>query len=352
MMAKRPLLESEKKVLCGIVRYPHLSDRELSRKLDMKKTTVTAIRRRLERDENLKSVKIPSFEKLGFEMLVVAFGTLSSIPPFDEKISLTKPIVDRPEFIFALVEPRQDMFIQVSKNYTEAMANIQALEEKYREKDYLEGSFHVALFPFDLSEVVNFFDFYPFLHRMFWSERSPPREKPELGKRCSTPLRRKEKIILRGMVENPDLNDVQLAELLGISRMTIGKARRKFAEQGLVMNRRIPNLKDLGVELLVLTYGSFHPRLSEGLKYYVPTLLETAGTTFFSALNKNEAIGLSACSSYQEYKKQTDVLAEAYKEQEIFSRPPRRILFSLAGARVLKDHEYGPLLASSFHSES
>ncbi|MFQ6128081.1 MAG: winged helix-turn-helix transcriptional regulator [Thermoplasmata archaeon] len=349
-MARRDLLESEKKVLSGIVRDPRLSDRELSKKLNMKKTTVTAIRRRLERENYLRGVQVPAFEKLGFEMLVVSFGTLSSAPSFDEKIALTQSILGRPEFTYVLMDPRQDLLIQISRNYTDAMENIQALEEKYRERGYLERSFQVVVFPFDLSDILNLFDFYPLLRRMFWSRKSRAYEKPVLGEMCSTRLRRKEKVVLKGIVENPDLNDVKLAELLGISRMTIGKARRRFANEELLINRKLPNLKNLGIELLVLTYGSFHPRLSEGLKYYVPSLLEIAGTTFFSALNKNEAVGISAFSSYQEYKKQMDIFAQAYREQEIFSQPPTRVLFSLAGARIPKDHEYGPLLAREFDS--
>ncbi|MFQ5885017.1 MAG: hypothetical protein ACE5IO_07945 [Thermoplasmata archaeon] len=351
-MGRRPILESEKKVLCGIVQDPDSSDKGLSRRLGIKKTTVTAIRRRLERGKFLRDVKVPAFQKLGFEMLVVSFGTLSSVPPFDEKVALTKTIVDRPQFVYAITEPRQDLLIQVSRNYTDALANIQALEEKYRERGYMEGGFQDVVFPFDLSEVLNLFDFYPLLNRTFWSEKSRPHETPVLGHMCSTRLRSKEREILRGMVENPGLNDVQLAELLGISRMTIGKARRRFADEELLINLKIPTLENLGIELLVLTYGSFHPKLEKGLKYYVPGLLETAGTTFFSAVNKNEALGISAFSSYQEYRKQTDIFAQAYREQEIFSPPPSRVLFSLTGARLLKDHEYGPLLNSAIESSN
>jgi len=351
-MVRRDLLESEKRVLCGIVQDPLFSDRELSKKLDMKKSTVTAIRRRLQRENYFRSVQVPSFEKLGFEMLVVAFGTLSSVPPFDEKIALARPVIESPEFTYALMEPRQDLLIQVSRHYTNAMANIRALEEKYRERGYMEEGHQVVVFPFDLSDVPNLFDFHPLLSRMFWSEKRQAQVEPVLGQMRSTRLRTKEKETLRAMVENPELNDVQLSETLGISRMTIGKARRRFADEGLLIPRKIPNLGNLGIELLVLTYGSFHPRLEEGLKYYVPSLLETAGTTIFSALNRNEALGISAFSSYQEYKKQTDIFAQAYREQEIFSRPPTRVIFSLAGARLLKDHEYGPLVSSAFGSPS
>ncbi|MCJ2555602.1 MAG: winged helix-turn-helix domain-containing protein [Candidatus Thermoplasmatota archaeon] len=350
-MVRRDLLESEKRVLCGIVQDPLFSDRELSKKLGMKKTTVTAIRRRLQQEDYFRSVQVPSFEKLGFEMLVVAFGTLSSVPPFDEKIALARPVVESPEFIYALLEPRQDLLIQVSRDYTSAMANIQALEEKYRERGYMEGGYQVVVFPFDLSDVLNLFDFYPLLSRMFWSEKGRPHHEPVLGQMRSTRLRAKEKETLKAIVENPELSDVQLSESLGISRMTIGKARRRFADEGLIIPRKMPNLGNLGIELLVLTHGSFHPRLEEGLKYYVPSLLETAGTTIFSILNKNKALGISAFSSYHEYKKQTDIFAEAYREQEVFSRPPTRVIFSLTGAHLLKDHEYGPLVNSAFGPE-
>ncbi len=130
--------------------------------------------------------------------------------------------------------------------------------------------------------------------------------------------------------------------------MTVGRGRKRFEDEELLMFRRIPSLRSLGMELLVLTHGSFHSGLTEGLKYYVPQLMEIAGTMFLSVINKNESIGISAFSSYHEFKMCANRFAQAYREQEIFSSPPTRALFSLTGARTAKDHEYGPLLVRAF----
>lgn len=347
-MADRVLLESEKRVLVALVRHPRLSDRQLASELGMQMTTVTAIRRRLCRRSLFRSIQVPSFEKIGFEMLAITFGSLSCAPLVEDKIRHIRDIVSRPEFVYALIESTQDLFIQISRNYTDAMANVQALEERYREKGYLGRGLETAIFPFDLSDVHNYFDFSPLLSRTFWPEKTQVEGRPAFGKRLLVHLRAKEREILRGLVQTPDLSDIKLARQLGISRMTVGRGRKRFEDEELLMFRRIPSLRSLGMELLVLTHGSFHSGLTEGLKYYVPKLMEIAGTMFLSAINKNESIGISAFSSYHEFKMCANRFAQAYREQEIFSSPPTRALFSLTGARTAKDHEYGPLLVRAF----
>jgi hypothetical protein len=49
-----------------------------------------------------------------------------------------------------------------------------------------------------------------------------------------------------------------------------------------------------------------------------------------------------------EFKASTNELTQHYKEHEIFSSPPRRILFSLANMRAVKEHIYSPYLLKIF----
>ena len=51
IMKKPELTKKEKLVIYGLVRYPQLTDKELSEKLNLKHSTLTSIRHRLKENE-------------------------------------------------------------------------------------------------------------------------------------------------------------------------------------------------------------------------------------------------------------------------------------------------------------
>ena len=109
----RPLLETEKRVLFGLVRHPGLPDRELANRIGLKLPTVTATRLKLERRELIRPVRIPAFNRLGMEMLSFSLISYGAHPPMDRKVSTIAPVVRRPEFVLVFSEPNQDLLLQI-----------------------------------------------------------------------------------------------------------------------------------------------------------------------------------------------------------------------------------------------
>ena len=64
-MKKFNLSEKEKVVLYGLSKYPNYTDKLLSKKLNLKHSTVTAIRHRLHKNEYFRKLIIPKLQNMG-----------------------------------------------------------------------------------------------------------------------------------------------------------------------------------------------------------------------------------------------------------------------------------------------
>lgn len=347
-MSRDDMLESEKKVLYGLVRYPNATDRELGSYLSMKTSTVTAVRRKLRRQDYFVERFVPFLQDLNCEMLMISYVALSSSPSIRERLGSSRELLMRDEIVYGITEPRQEFLLQMSRNYTEAKRNMNDLERLYRENGFLEEEMTTVAVPLSISRVYRYFDYAPLLYETFWPEDEyEAEEEIYFALSGGVKLRKKEKLIFRGMCEFPGMNDIQLAEELGVSRMTVGRARKKFLSSNLISKKVIPNLEKLGFELLTLTHGRFNPSLTEGLKHYIPKLSETIGPSILLATTRDELVALNAFRNFTQYRKAMNAFAEAYKEKEIFSSPPRRLLFSTSEMRTVRNHEYGPFASKA-----
>ena len=101
MTAKKlSLSEKEKLTLYGLAKYPHLKDKELSSKLNLKHSTVTSIRRRLREKKYFRRLIIPRFEMIGCRMLVVIYTNFSPLIPLEERVEITEKTIETFDEIF------------------------------------------------------------------------------------------------------------------------------------------------------------------------------------------------------------------------------------------------------------
>lgn len=345
-MTETSLLPTEKKVLAGLLRHPKVSDRGLASEIGLKPSTTTAIKRRLQGEGLWSTRQFPAFQKLSCEILSISYVSLGSYPALSKRIELSKEVVDRPEFVFCLMDPRQDFLVQIARNLTDVMRNINDLESLYEDGGYISRPITSVVFPFELSFIPSLFDYAPLIEKEFWPDSNPgPLRDIQLSDVGSEHLRNKEKVVLQGFVSYPSASDVELSENINVSRMTIGRARNRFISRNLLHKMNIPDLRRIGFQLLVVTHGVFRPTLSNGLKRYLPDLISTLGPVVFFAMTTNNVVFVNAFSSFEKYKESLNAFAEMYKERDIFLQEPNRILFSLSHTEKVKDHEFAPLLS-------
>ena len=119
MMKKLELTKKEKLMLYGVAKYPQMTDKELSEKLNLKHSTITSIRHRLKENEYIRKLIIPKLQSLGCEMLVVIYTHFSPLIPLPERIGITgKTIEVFDEIFFSVGEQDKGFSLSLSKDYT------------------------------------------------------------------------------------------------------------------------------------------------------------------------------------------------------------------------------------------
>ena len=143
------LTKNEKLVLYGLVRWPSLNDRELSKKIGIKRSTVTAIRNKLKREEYFKTTTIPDLKKIGYELITVLHSNYNPLTPFLMREKYADIVKEIFHYFFLFANDRERVIFSAARNFTETRKEIFDEENIYTEMKFLteEGNTY-AFFPF------------------------------------------------------------------------------------------------------------------------------------------------------------------------------------------------------------
>ena len=258
---KKGLTKNERKVLYGLVKHPTLNDRKLAEKTKVKHSTITAIRRRLHQEGYFKTVRIPSVNRLGYELSVVGYGRYNPSASED----LRKRFVDamtkeNKGLYYFLTSPDFYVFLSAARDYTSFRRWNEALAYEFSDtKLFSDAERKTAIFPFGTSRHLRFFHFSRVLSLLFGFKEKVDVE--SLFRRVdSRRLTRKERTVLEGLVGHPELTDVALSEEINASRQVISSMKKRFERTGLVRTARIVDFKKLGFEILAFVHVRLSPR--------------------------------------------------------------------------------------------
>ena len=99
-MAKPGLSDNEKKTLLGLVKFPTLNDRQLSEKIEIKMSTVTAIKNRLKDLGYFVSVRVPKLQNMGAEMLTIAHAHTDPTLSSKTQVEVGRTLIDKFDELF------------------------------------------------------------------------------------------------------------------------------------------------------------------------------------------------------------------------------------------------------------
>jgi len=239
------LTEYEKKVLYAIIKYPTANDREIAEKAEVKQSTVAAIRKRLRKEGYFTTVAIPMLQNVGAELLIFTHASFNPVIPLSKRLEITEKKIEAfEEIVFSLGEEDKGFSIGFSKNYTD-IARINDIRTKtfgklgLLEKEYPD----IAVFPFKISKTYRFFDFSHPLRETFGIDDNDNRI-DNFFKIDEKNLSKNEKKLLCSIVKNPELNSKQLSSMLGLTRHTIGRLKRKFLNEGYLKIINIPRFQN------------------------------------------------------------------------------------------------------------
>ena len=343
-MKKLELTKKEKIVLYGLVKNPHLTDKELSGKIDLKHSTVTSIRNRLKDNEYFRRLILPKLQNMGCEMLVAIYTHFSPLIPLLERVDITgKAIEVFEEIFFSIGEQDKGFSLSLSKDYATIGKINDIRTQTFGGRGLLEEEYpNTVVFPFEISKIYRFFDFAPLLNNSFRLYMKSEDEAKSIDfKGTENVVSDTGKNVYCMLVSYPELSDSDIGRELGISRHTVSRLRRKFEENNLIKKIILPDFVKLGFEILAFYHIRFDPRNPPSMDEDEAASLMTDSTIFFAS-RRFESVMISIYKNYDDYKTNIMKITQALKENQWIAEDPIVRTYSLSTMVFIKDFKFAP----------
>lgn len=337
------LTEKEKNVLYGLIKWPELNDIELSNRIDIKRPTVTAIRNKFDREKFYETIRVPAFDRIGCEMIVVKYGDFNPLTPFEVRRKYSG-WYRFPESVFWMASDTARVGLDVGQNYTEIKKHIDYSEQIYGDHGFHTEKGNTYLpFPLRLSKIFNYLDFAPLLCNICDIDcREDKRfEDVEFGGEEDR-FQKNERLVMHALVKYPGLRDNEIADKVGLTRQSVNNIRKKFETKKLIRTIRVPDIHKLGLELMVFTHIRAKPHATlkvreSGLR----EILKQKSELMYIADNLGETI-ISAFNNYTDFHRTYDHILGFYRENDFIFTEPQLKIFPIKDLKlfVFDKHDY------------
>jgi DNA-binding MarR family transcriptional regulator len=352
------LSPNEKKVLVGLIRYPSKKDTEICAILEMRKSTFSTIKSRLEEQKIYERISIPGFPKIGAELFCLTLARLSLRFNSEERLEYLQEVLTLfREDVFALGEAENMMLLTITKNFTDFDRNNQLLAQTGSEKNiFLRTALKYLVFPFETTHFIRFFSYAPLISNLFNIESPSDVDNDKIPENDSLiyeeslekfKLSQTERKVFNGLLEFPDKSNRSLAEEINVSKNTLATIKKRYLEEQLVLPRIIPNLTKLGIKLMILFHGSFHSGTKISQRQLGIKKVDNTLNPILLLVKDLEFLILFATRNFEDYHAQITEVLHYFSEFSLVS-DHEITFFSLPHARILKDHQYLPLVEKLF----
>ncbi len=339
-MSLSELTKKEKLVFYNLVKQPELNDNELSEKIGIKRSTITAIRNRLKKDGFYYTSIIPNLPAIGCRLMGIIYGRYNPLTPRTErmKASTFEERLKHPELVFARSTDTEFVNIYVAEH----LADIRRIQDKafldYEAHGFIE-EFNTVYYPLELSTITSLFNFAPLLRRLFGIQ--PQENLPDYNGSAwdtSKPieLTNIEKIILDALVKHPDATSIQLSKITGKTRSTVSKVRKEMLDNGLIKILNIPAIDKLGCELLAFLYTKFSPKCPFDVRKEKSEAMMDLYYPVFKISGDIESIAMCVIRNYTEYTNIYNTIISLYKESNFILGNLYTLLFPIQQIKLNK----------------
>lgn len=260
------LSNNQKRVILGLCLYPMSSDSEVARKLSVKRSTFSTIKKQLSNPpyEIIHPINVPNAKALGSSVLAVGYVDFNpnELDNFIHK--RPREILERLQYFPNLV---QSMFghhsgvsILISKSFTDIILAHNEVAGFYHE-NRLSSPQDLHLFICENSEngLHKFNEYGMSLARLWGIEIEEDYNFPSV---FSSLGKNTEKVSLLGwkvykeLIKNPGTSTVDLARISGKPRNTVARWVNFFEENHLIQVRYLPDIVKLGFNILTVCFLS------------------------------------------------------------------------------------------------
>jgi DNA-binding Lrp family transcriptional regulator len=339
-------LESEKLVILGLTEDANRTDTEIADRFGMNKGTVAAVRRRLLDSGAIFYANIPSFSRLGCEMVACHIGTTSPAASADVKANDYLEFCNQSPHVFhGIIGGGTVILYTVLRNATDMDLFIQGHHRFFSgTKRSSRAQLETYYFPYELSRGTYATNFAPLVHRYFDMDTPAP----AIRKAESLPIdpidiTENESSILMALVERPTDSDNELSKTVGLSRQAVTRIRHRLEENELYTRVCIPRVYKWGFEIYAVGRSQFSMDITweKRIKGQPALLSEMAFMTFSKA---NESVSSFMVATFQDYADNAETLLAWYHKGGVFDEEPRITMLSLERCIELKNFDFVPAL--------
>ncbi len=356
---------NEKMAIYGMVRYPDLRDRDLCDKIDIKVSTFTAIKNRLKKYNLYRTIRIPNFERLGMEILLVGWLKLVPRLPPDKRRLINRRISDiHPNIFFFYESGDYAGFVSFLPRYTDAKDLINKIDSILI-KNGIEQRLEHNIFPLKYTYLMNIFDFTSIVAHIYEddmretgliddAERYLQFDPKTLQSKKPLPayeMNDFEKQVYLGLIKYSSLPDKTIAEKIGVTRQSVARMKSKFSEANLYFDRRILDLRALGLEIFVMVHATLHPeydlkRRIEGIR----TIKGSIPMIFWGTSNLQSTF-FCTFRNYEHFQEIKSEIESYYVEKKYLLENPLIIPLAMPSFRLVKGFKFIPMLENLFDTE-
>lgn len=337
-------LPSEMNVILGLVEDADRTDAEIADVYGMNKGTVASVRRRLLDAGAVYFVNVPSFNKLGCELMAYHMGTTDPGVSSDTKANNYIEFCDgSPNIIYGMVGGGHVLLYTVFKDATEFETFMQSHNRHFSSgRRVSKAKLETALFPYGMTKANYVTNFAPIVHRFFQPDVPAPEASPLTTEAISEPdLSENEENTLVELVANPLFSDRQLASKVKLSRQAVTRIRRKLFEEGYLTRVCIPRLYKWGFEICTVAHSKFSMDLRWDIRLKSQPK-EVSDYSFFTLSKADESVTIHMVSKYQEYAESLESTLGWYHKMRVFDESPRITVFSLDRTTELRSFDFLP----------
>lgn len=316
---KTCLTENEKKVLYGVACYPLLTDKELSLKINVKRSTITIIRNKLKHDGFYNHIIIPNFTAIGCELMciIVCKSLLNSIN--DHNADIMSTIQNHPEVVYSTIADKDWIAVTVSKSFAD-IKRITDLISSFCEQQKASLP-EIVYLPFELNKKIEFYNSNNLLkNAVDLNFDFGPISETNASKITSS-LSDKEKQVLYALVKYPNLPDSVISSKTKISRPTISKIRKKLIQHNIITSLNIANAQKLDCEIFVYMHLKVNAPITK--------MLTDKYRPIFTSIGEKEIITMGIFKDYSAYKYSYDNLMQELTAKKLIALEPTIRLMSL-----------------------
>ena len=252
------LKTNEQKVLYGLIAYPSQKDTDICAKLEMRKSTFSTIKTRLEEAKLFRRVMLPGFPRLYEELFFILSARMAlSNQDNEERLEMLSGVFNLfREDVFVIGESENLIVFSISKNFTNYDLNLQTLRQTgIKNKIFLRTGLNYQILPFETTRFERFFSYGPLINRLFdlkfnnedadkdsliYEEQISQFSSPNSN--ISYDFSNTERKVFQGLLEHPDDSNRELAEKIEVSKNTLASMKKKFLSESVIFPRVVPDL--------------------------------------------------------------------------------------------------------------